>query len=134
MSSSSTALTSPGKYSDRRDTAWWSDNDAYFSVQYFTVTESGTLVYNQGTVFAEPVVKVSLSGDAEITIGATTFSLSGVTGTVTVDTPRLECYKSSTSKNGCMSGEYPTIPVSGAYVSWTGDVSKIVITPNWRIL
>ena len=80
------------------------------------------------------VVRVTLSGDAEITIGGYLFSLTGVTGTVTIDTPRLECYQDYTSRNACMAGDYPKIPAVGAYISWVGDVSRIVISPNWRTL
>ena len=83
---------------------------------------------------AEPVVQVTLSGDAEITIGGYLFALTGLTGTVIIDTPKLECYQDYASKNGNMSGDYPIIPTAGAYVSWTGGVSKIVITPNWCTL
>ena len=99
-----------------------------------TVTSSGTYVQNPGQLAAEPVLAVTLTGDAEITMGGYLFTLSGVTGTVTIDTPRMECYQNYTSKNNCMSGEYPRIPTVGAYVNWTGPVSKIVITPNWRTL
>ena len=99
-----------------------------------TVTASGTFIANPGCVASEPVVKVTLAGDAEITIGGYLFSLTGVTGTVTVDTPRLECYQDYTSRNGCMAGDYPKIPAVGAYVNWVGDVSRIVISPNWRTL
>ena len=99
-----------------------------------TVTAPGTFISNPGCVASEPVVKVTLAGDAEITIGGYLFSLTGVTGTVTIDTPRLECYQDYTSRNACMAGDYPKIPAVGAYVSWVGDVSRIVISPNWRTL
>ena len=99
-----------------------------------TVTSSGSFVQNPGILAAEPVLQITLSGDAEITMGGYLFSLSGVTGTVIIDTPRLECYQNYTSKNSCMTGDYPKIPSTGAYVNWTGPVSKIVITPNWRTL
>lgn len=80
------------------------------------------------------MVRVTLSGDAEITIGGYLFSLTGVTGAVTIDTPRLACDQDYTSKNACTAGDYPKIPDAGAYVSWTGNVEKIVIEPNWRTL
>ena len=99
-----------------------------------TVTAPGTFIANPGCIASEPVVRVTLSGDAEITIGGYLFSLTDVTGTVTIDTPRLECYQDYTSRNACMAGDYPKIPAVGAYVSWTGDVERIVITPNWRTL
>ena len=99
-----------------------------------TITNSGAFVANPGKIASEPVVRVALTGDAEITIGGQLFELSGVTGTVTIDTPKQECYQNYTSKNGCMSGDYPKIPAVGAYVNWTGAVSRIVITPNFRTL
>ena len=103
-------------------------------VQPITVTTPGTFISNPGTIASEPVIKVTLSGDAEITIGGYLFSLTGVTGTVTIDTPRLECYQDYQSKNGCMSGDFPRIGTIGAYVNWSGAVSKIGIEPNWRSL
>ena len=99
-----------------------------------TITKSGAFVANPGRIASEPVIRVTLSGDAEITIGGYLFELTGVTGTVTIDTPKLECYQNYESKNGNMSGDYPKIPAAGAYVNWTGLVSKIVITPNFRTL
>ena len=99
-----------------------------------TMTTSGMYIENKGTVFAEPVLQVTLSSDAEITLGGKLFELTGVTGTVTIDTPKQECYQEYTSMNGCMSGDYPIIPVPGAYVSWTGGVEKIVVEPHWRCL
>lgn len=106
----------------------------YLASSDITVTSSGTFIANPGTLAAELVVQVTLGGDAEIAIGGCLFELTGVTGTVTIDTPRLECYQDYTSRNACMSGEYPLIPAAGAYVTWTGDVQQIVITPNWRTL
>lgn len=103
-------------------------------VQPITITTSGTFIPNPGTVASEPITKVSLSGDSEISIGGYLFSLTGVTGTVTIDTPRLECYQDYQSKNCCMSGDFPRIGTTGAYVNWSGAVSKIVIEPNWRSL
>lgn len=99
-----------------------------------TVTTSGMFIENPGRIMAEPMVKITLSGESEISIGGTMFKLSGVTGTVTVDTVKQECYQDFTSKNSCMTGEYPRIPGAGAYVRWTGPVSRIVITPNFRSL
>lgn len=106
----------------------------YLPSEDITVTISGTFIENPGGIASEPVIQVMLTGDAEIDIGGYSFSLSEVTGTVTIDTPNLECYQNFESKNSCMSGSYPKIPSFGGYVSWAGDVQQIVITPNWRTL
>jgi phage-related protein len=38
------------------------------------VTTSGVFILNQGNVFSEPVLKVTLTGDAEIVIGGSYLS------------------------------------------------------------
>ena len=99
-----------------------------------TVTKSGTFIKNPGTVYAEPILEVTLTGDAEITMGGYLFELSGVTGTVKVDCEHMEVTQNYTSKVNSMTGDFPRIPTAGAYVNWTGGVSSIKVTPNWRSL
>ena len=99
-----------------------------------TVTASGTYVNNVGSVFAEPVLKVTLTGDAQITIGASYIELLGLTGIVTVDTPLMETYINYTSYNNNMSGDFPTLMPGENIITWSGGVTRIVITPNWRML
>ncbi|MEA5016944.1 MAG: hypothetical protein VB099_20545 [Candidatus Limiplasma sp.] len=101
-------------------------------VSDISVTSAGTVVWNPGKVFSEPVLQVTLTGNAAIVIGATYFELLGVTGTVTVDATLKETYMNYTSRNGNMSGDYPALLAGNNVVSWTGGVNRIVITPNWR--
>ncbi len=101
-------------------------------ISNITVTSSGTIVNNPGNVFSEPVLQVTLSSNASIVVGATYFELLGIAGTVTIDTPLMETYMNYTSKNNNMSGDYPELLPGNNIISWTGGVSKIVITPNWR--
>ena len=99
-----------------------------------TVTASGTFINNPGNVFSEPVLSVFLTGDAEITVGGSYFAITGLTGAVTVDTPLMETYKTYTSHNSHMSGDYPTLQVGQNIIAWSGGVAQIVIKPNWRVL
>ena len=98
------------------------------------VSASGTYLTNPGSVFSEPVVKVTLTSDAQITMGGSYFELAGITGTVTVDTPLKETYKSYSSFNNKMSGDYPTLLPGENIITWSGGVTGIIITPNWRTL
>lgn len=104
------------------------------NIPNITVTASGSYVNNIGSVFAEPVLKISLTGDAQITIGASYVELQGLTGIVTVDTPLMETYKNYTSYNNHMTGDYPLLHTGQNFISWTGGVTQIVVTPNWRTL
>lgn len=55
-------------------------------------------------------------------------------GMVTVDTPLKETYFDFASHNTSMRGEYPRFLPGSNIVGWSGNVSRIVITPNWRML
>jgi phage-related protein len=99
-----------------------------------TVTASGTYVTNPGMVSSEPKLAITLAGDAEITVGGSYFTLNGLTGIVTVDTALMETYQDYTSCNSHLSGDYPTLLAGQNIITWTGGVTKIVITPHWRML
>ena len=103
-------------------------------VSDITVTTSGVYVTNPGAVISEPKLAVTLSGDAQIIVSAAYFELIGLTGVVTVDTVLKEIYQGSTSCNSHMAGEFPVLLPGQNIISWTGGVTKIVITPNWRQL
>lgn len=103
-------------------------------VEDVVINTSGTLLTNPGSVFSEPVVSVTMSGNAQITIGATYFELTGINGTVVVDTPLMETYLNYTSYNSHMSGDYPKLLTGNNIISWTGNVHHITIQPNWRTL
>lgn len=104
------------------------------NVADITLTVSGTYVHNPGSVSAEPVIKVTLTGDAQITVGGSYFELTGLTGVVTIDTPLLETYQNYNTRNSHMSGDYPTLLTGQNIITWSGGVSQMVITPNWRTL
>ena len=60
--------------------------------------------------------------------------LDGITDSITLDTPLIEVYKDTTSMNSCMNGDFPTLLPGQNAISWTGNVTKVVIQPNWRYL
>ena len=101
-------------------------------VANISIPASGTYLTNPGSVFSEPVLKVTLTSDAQITMGGSYFELAGITGTVTVDTPLKETYKSYNSFNSKMSGDYPTLLPGENIITWSGGVTGIIITPHWR--
>ncbi len=102
-------------------------------VQPITLTASGTFITNPGSVFSEPVITVYGSGEVTLMVGMTITELE-ITDSITLDTPLMEAYSGSTSMNGRMSGDFPTLLLGQNAVSWTGNVSRVVIQPNWRFL
>ncbi len=102
-------------------------------VQPITLTTSGTFITNPGSVFSEPVITVYGSGEVTLMVGMTITELE-ITDNITLDTPLMEAYSGSTSMNSRMSGDFPTLLPGQNAVSWTGNVSRVVIQPNWRYL
>jgi phage-related protein len=98
------------------------------------LTSPGQIV-NLGTVFAEPIITVSGSGDIDLTIGEVTLGIAALASTITIDVPQRLAYKDGVNLTGSLTGdEWPTLPMGATAVSWTGNVSRITITPNWRAL
>ncbi len=92
-------------------------------------------VYNKGTVYAQPKITVYGSGSITLDINGTAFPLSGVDGHITIDSESMEVYRGSESQNSRFGGaEFPRLEAGGNAVSWTGNVEKLVIEPEWRWL
>ena len=99
-----------------------------------TVTNSGTFITNPGSVYSEPVITVNGGGDITLIIGMTIVELSGVSGSITLDSALQEAYSGFTSLNSQMSGEFPRLLPGQNAISWMGNVSSLTIQPNWRTL
>lgn len=104
------------------------------SAPAITVTQSSSFVTNPGNVYAEPVITVYGSGTITLMVGMSISDLSGIAGSITLDTPLMEAYSGVTSMNSAMSGEFPVLLPGANAISWTGNVSKVVIEPHWRYL
>ena len=99
-----------------------------------TVAASSTFITNPATVPSEPVITVYGSGEITLMVGMRIVELSDITDSITLDTPLMEAYKGAFSMNNCMSGDFPVLLPGQNAVSWTGAVTKVEITPNWRHL
>lgn len=109
---------------------FWYQSD----VQPITLITSGTFITNPGSVYSEPIITVHGSGEITLMIGMTICELADFTGNITLDTPLMEAYSGATSLNRCMSGDFPMLLPGNNAISWSGNVSKVVIEPNWRYL
>lgn len=103
-------------------------------VSDLTLIASHQIVNNLGNVFAEPVLQITMNGNAAFTVGGTYFELTDIYGTVTVDTPRMETFMNYTSYNSRVWGDYPRLLPGNNLVTWSGSVSRVVLTPNWRMI
>ena len=99
------------------------------------VLTSFSQIVNQGTVFAEPIITVEGTGDIDLTIGEVTLGIAGLASAITIDVPQRLAYHEGINLTGSLTGDdWPTLPVGSTAISWTGSVTRLTITPNWRTL
>ena len=108
---------------------WYQDNAADV-----TLTTSGTAITNPGSVYSDPVITVTGSGDITLMVGTTIVELTGVSGSIVIDSVLKEAYKGTTLMNDHMSGDFPVLKPGLNAISWTGTVTQVAIKPNWRYL
>ena len=108
---------------------WYQDNAADV-----TLTTSGTAITNPGSVYSDPVITVTGSGDITLMVGTTIVELTGVSGSIVIDSVLKEAYKGTTLMNDHMSGDFPVLKPGQNAISWTGTVTQVTVKPNWRYL
>lgn len=95
----------------------------------------GTTVYNKGSISSEPVFTVYGTGNITLVLNEESFVLRAVDDFVTVNSELQEVYKENESKNSSFAADiFPVFKTGKNSISWTGNVEKIVIQPNWRWL
>ena len=101
--------------------------------QPVTVT-SGSFLTNPGCVSSEPVINVTGNGDITLMVGMQIIELTDVDDEITIDSVLQEVYSGNGSCNEKMEGDFPLLVPGTNAVSWSGDVTSVVVTPNWRTL
>lgn len=104
------------------------------SVAPVVLTSAGT-IDNIGTVYSEPIIEIEGDGDVSITIGNKTMYLS-LKNKATVDCRqgRQNIYNATGAIQNTLRkrGSFFEIPVGRSGVTFTGNVRKVTIRPNWR--
>ena len=108
---------------------WYQEN-----VSDVTITTSGDTITNPGSVYSEPLITVYGSGNITLMVGITIVELTNVSSSIVLDCALKEAYKGTTLMNDHMSGDFPVLKPGLNAVSWSGNVTRIVIKPNWRYL
>ncbi len=99
------------------------------------ITSSGTNLINIGTLMSEPIIEVFGSGDILFQVNEQEVTLSGISRKITLNSALEDAYDNMLqNQNSKMMGEFPKLQVGNNFISWIGNVTKIVITPNWRWL
>lgn len=102
-------------------------------------TGAGTTIVNQGSIASKPIIKVYCSGSGKFKINSAEVTLSNITVPyLTLDSELEEAYYMVNGEmknaNNLMSGEFPVLSAGNNTVTFSGGVTKLEITPNWRWL
>lgn len=104
------------------------------SVEPVVLTSPGT-IDNIGTVYSEPIIDIEGSGDVSLTIGQKTMHLT-VNTKATIDCRhgKQNIYNATGVVQNTLRkrGGFFEIPVGRNGVTFTGNVRKVTIKPNWR--
>lgn len=104
------------------------------SVEPVVLTASGT-INNLGTIYSEPIIEIEGDGDISLTIGRKTMYLTIKTkATIDCRQGKQNIYNATGAVQNTLRkrGGFLEIPTGKVGVSFTGNVRKITIRPNWR--
>ena len=104
------------------------------NVEDITISTPGTTVTNPGSVYSEPLITLTGSGDITLMVGTTIVELTDITSGIVLDCALQEAYLGTTLMNDHMSGDFPVLKPGMNAISWSGTVTSVVIKPNWRYL
>lgn len=108
---------------------WYKDN-----VSDVTITTSGGTITNPGSVYSEPLITLTGSGDITLMVGTTIVELTRITSGIVLDCALKEAYLGTALMNDHMSGDFPVLKPGLNGISWSGNVTSVVISPRWRFL
>ena len=108
---------------------WYKDN-----VSDVTITTSGSTITNPGSIYSEPLITLTGSGDITLMVGTTIVELTDITTGIVLDCAMKEAYLGTALMNDHMSGDFPVLKPGLNAISWSGNVTSIVVKPNWRSL
>jgi predicted phage tail component-like protein len=99
-----------------------------------TLIEQGTLT-NPETFASLPYIKITGGGNITLHIDNRSYSLTGVSSYIELDSELMAAYKGSVLCNDKINfTEFPVLPSGGSNISWTGAVTQVDIVPRWRTL
>lgn len=90
-------------------------------------------IYNgKATYKSKPIITIYGSGPATLNINGKAFSITSIGGKISLDSELEEIYEGKGQY--FESDNFPILQIGENSISWTGNISKVEIIPNWRCL
>jgi predicted phage tail component-like protein len=101
--------------------------------ELITLTNTGT-IYNGTGNTSLPIIKIFGTGAITLTINSKVVTLTNIVDYVTLDSDLMDAYKGTQLLNNQMNGEFSQLIPGNNPISFTGSVTSIEITPNFRYI
>lgn len=105
-----------------------------------TFDNTGGVINNPTNYVSQPIIKITGTGSATLSINGIDFSIIDIPNTITLNSERYIAYQEDangilTSMNNKVgTREYPVFKPGDNVIEITGSVSQIYIEPRWRSL
>lgn len=109
----------------------------YPSPAAVTISESGGTIENPGTVFSQPKLRITGSGDFTVVVNGYSMDGREISGGAIVDCELQETFtldETQSLNSSFVMDEFPVLRPGTNIITWSGDVTQIEITPRWRYL
>lgn len=102
--------------------------------QTITVTTSGTSISNPGDMTAFPKIEITGSGLVTVKIGGKTLTIPDCVSGWVVDSENEWILQGNTPQERVCSGDFPVLEKGTNTITFTGSITKLLITPRFRYL
>lgn len=91
-------------------------------------------LYNGGTVYSEPYIKINGNGNIILTINSQVCTFTDVVDYIEIDSNLMVAYKDTLNQGFKMEGDFPIFDRGKNIISWSGNVTNLEIMMRTREL
>lgn len=95
-----------------------------------TILTNGSSIDNPTGFDAHPRIRVT-GTSGTLTVNDNTITLSSIDSYTMLDCELQDAYKGTVNKNSTVSGTFPVLKPGSNTISWTGDISNVLVIPRW---
>ena len=125
-----------------RNLDWWEGDVQFYcepvkhavNEQPISVTVRGAAIENPGDMIAFPRIEITGSGPVTLMIGGRTLVIPECVSGWVIDSENEWILQVNTPQGNVCSGDFPVLEKGTNYVTYTGAVTSLLVTPNIRYL
>lgn len=102
--------------------------------EHIIETDKTLHLYNIGSIYAAPIIKVFGNGSGQISINDKIVYLRNISEHITIDGRLQIVHKDKLPQGKNMIGDYPIFEEGENIITFSGGITKLEITPYWREL